>query len=60
MLGRILKAKFVPTSTDFGLLLLRIGTGLILFLRHGWEKVSTLSLVNPSFPDPLHVGHNTT
>lgn len=60
MIGRILNAKFVPSSTDAGLLLLRIGAGLVLFLRHGWEKVSQLSLTNPHFPDPLHIGNNTT
>ena len=60
MIGRILNAKFVPKSTDAGLLLLRVGAGLILFLRHGWEKVSLLTLINPKFPDPLHIGHNTT
>ena len=60
MLGRLLNARFVPTSTDAGLLLLRIGTGVILFTRHGWEKVSILSLINPHFPDPLHIGHNTS
>jgi putative oxidoreductase len=60
MLGRFLNAKFVPTSVDAGLLVFRVGTGLILFMRHGWEKVSTLSLSNPGFPDPLHIGHSTS
>jgi len=60
MLGRILNARFMPTSKDAGLLLLRIGAGTTLFLRHGWEKVSTLSLINARFPDPFHIGHNTT
>ena len=60
MLGRILKAKFVPTSTDCGLLLLRIGAGTTLFLRHGWEKVSTLTLINEHFPDPIGLGHSLT
>jgi putative oxidoreductase len=60
MLSRILNAKFVPSSSDAALLVLRVGAGLILFLRHGWEKVSTLALTNPKFPDPLHIGHNTT
>jgi putative oxidoreductase len=60
MLSRFLNAKFVPTNTDAGLLLLRIGTGLILFMRHGWEKVSTLSLTNPHFPSVLGLGHNGT
>ena len=58
MLGRILNAKFVPSSPDAGLLALRIGAGLVLFLRHGWEKVSPLSLTNPQFPNPLHIGSN--
>ena len=58
MIGRYLNAKFVPTSYDAGLLILRVGTGFVLFMRHGWEKVSTLSLVNPHFPDPIGIGHN--
>jgi len=60
VIGRILNAKFVPSSFNAGLLVLRVGTGLILFLRHGWEKVSLLTLINPHFPDPLHIGHNTS
>jgi putative oxidoreductase len=60
MLGRLLNAKFVPSNTDAGLLILRIGTGLILFLRHGWEKVSQWTLSNPHFPNPLHIGHSTS
>ena len=60
MLDRVVNAKFVPSSSDAGLLLLRVGAGLILFLRHGWEKVSRLTLMNPHFPDPLHLGNNTT
>ena len=60
MFARFLKAGFVPTCTDLGLLLLRVGAGSTLFLRHGWEKVSTLSLIRPTFPDPLGIGHNTS
>lgn len=60
MIGRFLNAKFVPTRVDVGLLLLRVGTGLILFMRHGWEKVSTLSLSNPRFPSVLGLGHTGT
>jgi putative oxidoreductase len=60
VIGRILNAKFVPSSSDVAVLVLRVSTGLILFLRHGWEKVSQLTLLNPHFPDPLHIGHNTS
>jgi putative oxidoreductase len=59
VIGRILNAKFVPSSSDAALLVLRVGAGFILFLRHGWEKVSQLTLLNPHFPDPLHIGRNT-
>lgn len=60
MIGRLLNAKMIPQNNDLGLLLLRCGTGLILFMRHGWEKVSTLSLVNPKFPSVLGLGHTPT
>lgn len=59
MIGRILNARFLPASSaDAQLLLLRVGIGLTLFAKHGWEKVSQLSLVNPHFADPLHIGTN--
>ena len=60
MLGRILNAKFISSNYDGGLLVLRVGAGLVLFLRHGWEKVSQMTLINPNFPDPLHIGHSLT
>ena len=60
MIGRILNVNFVPSNYDAGLLVLRVGAGLILFLRHGWEKVSQLTLINPHFPNPLHIGHSTS
>jgi putative oxidoreductase len=57
MIGRILNAKFLPKgSADVQLLVLRVGIGLTLFLKHGWEKVSMLSFANPHFADPLHIG----
>jgi putative oxidoreductase len=59
-MGRILNVKFVPSNSDPGLLVLRVGAGLVLFLRQGWEKVSQLTLINPHFPDPLHIGQNTS
>ena len=60
MLSRILNAKFLPTSTDVGLLLLRVGIGLIMFLKHGWEKIAVMSLTNNHFPDPIHIGMNAS
>ncbi len=58
MLSRVLNAKFVPTSFDAALLLLRVGSGAILFLKHGWVNVSPFSLNSPpaDFPNLFHLG----
>ncbi len=41
---------------DFGLLLLRVGVGASLFLKHGWEKISDFPRMAQHFPDPVHIG----
>ena len=48
--------KFVPHSTDVGLLTLRLLVGLSLFLKHGWEKPTTFAMMAAHFPDPIHIG----
>ena len=34
----LLTMRFLPKQMDLGLAVLRIGVGMTLFLRHGWEK----------------------
>lgn len=48
--------RFVPPSTDVGLLTLRVLVGLSLFLKHGWEKPTTFAMMAAHFPDPIHIG----
>jgi putative oxidoreductase len=38
------------------LLVLRIGTGLLMALSHGWGKLSSFGTLAETFPDPLGVG----
>jgi putative oxidoreductase len=53
----VLFMRFVPERTQYGLSVLRVCTGLNLFLHHGWEK-------NPAhwaqfmahFPNPIGIG----
>jgi putative oxidoreductase len=53
----VLSMRFVPTQTQYALFVLRVLTGLNLFLHHGWEK-------NPAhwadfmahFADPIGIG----
>ncbi len=55
-MSRFLTLGFVPSSKDCGLLVLRIGIGLSLFLKHGTEKLFGFSQMAAHFPDPLHIG----
>jgi len=43
-------------NVGIGLLLLRVGAGISLFLKHGLEKLTGYSTMVQHFPDPLHVG----
>jgi putative oxidoreductase len=49
-------APLSPIGTDLGLLLLRLGTGLLM-ATHGYDKLLNLLAGNSAdFPDPLGVG----
>lgn len=41
---------------DWGLLVLRIGFGLMMLIRHGSAKLSMFPTLQNTFPDPLGVG----
>lgn len=59
MLKKILAVNHYGTRADLGLLALRIGAGVSLFLKHGLEKVDPAFWreMATSFPDPAHIGH---
>jgi putative oxidoreductase len=60
MLKRILTLNFLPSSTDAGLLALRICAFGSLFIKHGYEKIFTFSEMAARMPDPLHLGKTPT
>src|ERR1700733_7965900 len=50
-------AKQSAGSGAAGLVILRIGTGATLFLRHGWEKQPMhWAQFMAHFPNPIHIG----
>lgn len=59
-IGSILQLDFVPSSTDAGLLVLRLWMGLSLLVLHGWTKLSTFQQMSDKFPDPLNIGHRNS
>lgn len=49
--------RLIRESPRFGLALLRIWTGAVLFLRHGWEKQPAhWAQFLAHFPDPIGIG----
>jgi putative oxidoreductase len=44
------------TAVSFGLLILRVSTGVMMAFGHGWGKLSGFSERAATFPDPLGVG----
>ena len=53
----LLTMRFLPKQTDLGLVMLRIGLGITLFLRHGWEKrPGHWQQFLSAFPDPIGIG----
>jgi putative oxidoreductase len=59
-IASILRLDFLPASTDLALLLLRVWLGGSLLLLHGWGKFMDRKKLFDSFPDPLHVGNETS
>jgi putative oxidoreductase len=59
MIKNFLSVKSHDLTTDLGLVVLRVGVFIPLFIKHGWEKVYAPSFweLAPAFPDPAHIGH---
>ena len=59
MLKKLLSVRPINTAADLGLLALRVGAYVSLFIKHGVEKISPASFAEmaPTFPDPAHIGH---
>jgi putative oxidoreductase len=59
-MNKFVRLGFVPRHCDLGLLVLRVGFGFLLCILHGWSKVMHFSEMAGHFPDPLHIGSQTT
>lgn len=51
---------FRSAAASLGLLVLRLGCGLMLSLGHGWGKLVTFGASAATFPDPLRIGHTAS
>ena len=46
----------VATGKDVGLLVLRLGVGMLMLFPHGYSKVVNFTIKMNQFPDPLGIG----
>lgn len=53
---KFLQLKFIPQSTDLGLLVLRVVAGLTMLLNHGWGKVMNFGAMSEKFMNFLGLG----
>jgi len=58
-IGSILRLEFLPSSVDFGLLVLRVWIGLSMLSLHGWSKLQGYKKAS-DFGDPLGVGNEVS
>ena len=47
-------------AADFGLLVLRVVLGGMLFFKHGLEKATHFSQMSSRFPNPVHIGSHAS
>jgi putative oxidoreductase len=59
MLKKLLNPTPTTPQTDYGLLILRVGISFFM-VHHGYEKLQNLLAGSTDFPDPLHVGGQTS
>ena len=53
---KFLRLEFIASSTDAGLLVLRLWLGVSMLWLHGWDKLMALFAGKLSFLDPLGIG----
>jgi putative oxidoreductase len=53
---KFLHLNFIPRSSDFGLLVLRLWYALPMLFLHGWAKVTGFQTMATQFGDPIHIG----
>ena len=44
----------------FALLVLRVGAGLLMMIKHGFDKLTHFAQIAPRFADPFHIGSTTS
>ena len=53
---KLFSTQVSENALAFTLLVLRVGSGLLMVVKHGFDKLTHFTSLAPKFADPFHVG----
>jgi putative oxidoreductase len=57
---KLFSTKVSENALAFALLVLRIGAGSLIMVKHGFDKLTHFANMAPKFSDPFHIGSATS
>jgi putative oxidoreductase len=57
---KLFSTKVSENALAFALLVLRVGAGSVMLVKHGFDKLTHFSSLAPRFADPFHIGSTTS
>jgi len=57
---KLFSTRVSENALAFALLVLRLGAGSLMLVKHGFDKLTHFSNLAPKFADPFHIGSTTS
>lgn len=57
---RLFSTSVSENALAFALLVLRLGAGSLMLVKHGFDKLIHFASIAPRFADPFHIGSTTS
>jgi putative oxidoreductase len=57
---RLFSIRVSENALAFALLVLRVGAGSVMLVKHGFDKLTHFANLAPKFADPFHIGSTTS
>ena len=57
---RLFSTRVSENALAFALLILRMGAGSLMLVKHGFDKLTHFASLAPKFADPFHIGTTTS
>lgn len=57
---KLFSTRVSENALAFALLVLRVGAGSLMLVKHGFDKLTHFTNLAPKFSDPFHIGSTTS